>query len=187
MEAVLADGGAPDRRRSVARQLGGTVRRQGPALYARALVLARDPESARDLVQDTLLKALSSLHTFHPGSNMTAWLMTILLNLFIDRYRRRSGQPRLVPLCDNALEVAASADRDPLPASAHVTPEQLRAAFEQLSPLFRDAYRLRIVERLTYDQIAQRLGIAVGTVGTRLARARQQLRRILTTDLAALD
>jgi RNA polymerase sigma-70 factor (ECF subfamily) len=164
----------------VARQFRGTVRRQSGALQARALVLTRDPESARDLVQDTLLKALSSLHTFEPASNMAAWLMKILVNLFIDRYRRRSAQPSMVPLCENVLEIASSPERDPLPMSARVTSEQLHAAFDQLGPAFREAYQLRIVEKLSYEQIAARLGIPVGTVGTRLARARQQLRRLLT-------
>ena len=84
-------------------------------MHARALVLTRDPESARDLVQDTLLKALSSLHSFEPGSNMAAWLMRILVNLFIDRYRRRAAQPLLVPLCENVLEVASSAERETAP------------------------------------------------------------------------
>jgi RNA polymerase sigma-70 factor, ECF subfamily len=164
----------------VDRQFRGTVRRQGAALHARALVLTRDPESARDLVQDTLLKALSSLHSFAPGTNMAGWLMKILVNLFIDRYRRRAAQPLLVPLCENVLAVPAGPDREPPPLSARVSSEQLHAAFDELAPPFREAYRLRIVDKLSYEQIAERLNIPVGTVGTRLARARQQLRRILT-------
>ena len=168
----------------VDRQFRGTVRRQGAALHARALVLTRDPETARDLVQDTLLKALSSLHSFEAGSNMAAWLMRILVNLFIDRYRRRSAQPLLVPLCENVAAIAASPDKEPSPMSARVSSEQLHAAFEKLSPPFREAYRLRIVEKLSYEQIASRLAIPVGTVGTRLGRARQQLRRILTPHVA---
>jgi RNA polymerase sigma-70 factor (ECF subfamily) len=196
MELALALAGPRDRRRSRARQqvaqsptddlvvqqFRSVVRRQETALLARALVLARDPEAARDLVQDSLLKAFASLRSFQPGSNMTGWLMKILVNQFIDRYRRRSAQPLLVPLCENALEVATVADREPPLASATVSLEQLRAAFEQLRPAFREAYHLRIVERLSYDQIAARLNIPSGTVGTRLRRARQQLRRLLAAD-----
>ena len=197
MESVLQECGIQRARRSrpqlptrpadavVARQFREAVSQQSPALYSRALVMTRDPEVARDLVQDTLLKALASLRSFEAGSNMTGWLMRILVNLFIDRYRRRSSQPQLVPLTDNALEVSVSAEPEPLSASARVTPDQLRAAFDQLSPLFREAYHLRIVERLSYEQIARRLGIPLGTVGTRLARARRELRRILDDAIEA--
>ena len=157
-----------------------TVRSQGAALFGRAVGLTRDAEEARDLVQDTLLKALASLHVFGAGTNMNAWLMKIMLNLFIDGYRRRAARPQLVPLCEKALEMGPPHELDPGPPSARISSEQLHHALADLNPLFRDAYQLRIVEKLSYQQIALRLGIPSSTVGTRLRRARQELRRVLT-------
>jgi RNA polymerase sigma-70 factor, ECF subfamily len=166
---------------SAAEEFRQTVSENERALYARALVLTRHPCDARDIVQDTLLKGFRSLHLFEAGTNLRAWLMRIMMNLFIERCRRSSRRPVLVPLSDRIAESTPTAsETDPPPRSASLTLVHLRAALDQLEPIFREPYELRMTRNMSYEQIASELGIPVATVGSRLSRGRQRLRLILT-------
>lgn len=147
-----------------------------------ALRLTRSPADASDLVQDTLERGLRAWGNVTPNTNVRAWLAVILNNLFIDRCRRGSAVAAPVSLDDRALHVAQPA-REPEPAWAHLGEVDVRAALAQVQADFRDVYRLHL-DGLSYEAIATRLAIPRATVGTRLLRARRQLRDILEKELA---
>ena len=148
-------------------------------LYATALRLTRNRPDAEDLVQDTVVKALRFADRFTPGTNLKAWLYTILHNTW--RNRRRDASRDTVDVDSSRVEEAAQLD-GPLAAE---TPEQillrstldadLQAALDALPEAFREAVWLRDVEEFTYAEIAEMLGIPAGTVMSRISRGRRQL------------
>ncbi|MGZ4779572.1 MAG: sigma-70 family RNA polymerase sigma factor [Thermoanaerobaculia bacterium] len=151
------------------------------SLYRYARWLTRDPTEAEDLVQEAFLKGLRGFDGFQPGSNIKAWMFRILRNTFLTS---RSGL-RAMP--------AASLDEDPHlldEVSDDVTPESqllqradaesLRRAIEELPAQFREVLLLADAEEMRYEEIAQTLSIPIGTVTSRLIRARQKIRRALT-------
>ncbi len=151
-------------------------------LYAAAVRLTANEADAEDLVQDTYLKAFRSADKFRPGTNLKAWLFTILHNTFLND-RRRAGR--------NPVEAAGDlVEQAPAPAAAGQTPEQilmrasldadLQAALDSLPPAFRQAVWLRDVEEFTYAEIARMLGIPLGTVMSRISRGRRLLYERLT-------
>jgi len=151
-------------------------------LASKAFCLTRDREEANDLVQDTLVRAMRSMPHFRAGTNMRAWLMKIMTNLFIDRCRKAAGRPSLVPLLDDGASIATPAafeDESPL-LCEQISFEQLQSALQEIDPIFRNVYELRVTKQLSYEQISIELKIPIGTVGARLSRARAHLRRILT-------
>jgi RNA polymerase sigma-70 factor (ECF subfamily) len=156
------------------------VREHESALLAFATRLAGSPADARDLVQDTLERALGRFDAFTPGTNARAWLFTILHRAFIDRCRRRTVEKRADSIDDVQL---AAPDPVPPPRWASISAEQLAHAVSQLDEEFRSVYRMHAVESLSYQEIAARLAIPQNTVGTRLARARKKLRAILEAAL----
>ncbi len=152
-------------------------------LYGAALRLTGNAADAEDLVQDTYLKAFRSSGQFEPGTNLRAWLFTILHNTFLNRRRRAVREP--VTLEPDEID-RVSAD---LPA-ASVTPEELllrdtidadlQAALDALPESFRQAVWLRDVEEFSYAEIAAMLGIPIGTVMSRISRGRRLLYERLT-------
>jgi RNA polymerase sigma-70 factor (ECF subfamily) len=154
-------------------------------LYATALRLTRNPADAEDLVQDTFVKALRFSDRFAAGTNLKAWLYTILLNTW--RNRRRDGARDTVEVDSPRVEAAAQTDG---PAALE-TPEQillratvredLQAALDALPEIFREAVWLRDVEEFTYAEIAEMLGIPIGTVMSRISRGRRLLFERLST------
>jgi len=149
-------------------------------LYATALRLTRNPADAEDLVQDTFVKALRFSDRFAAGSNLKAWLYTILLNTW--RNRRRDAARNVVDVDTARVEAAEAATDGP---AALETPEQillrasvredLQAALDELPEVFREAVWLRDVEEFTYAEIAEMLGIPIGTVMSRISRGRRML------------
>lgn len=149
-------------------------------LYATALRLTRNRADAEDLVQDTLVKALRFSDRFTPGTNLRAWLYTILHNTW--RNRRRDAARDAVDVDSERVEEAATMPDGP---SALDTPEQillretldadLQAALDELPEVFREAVWLRDVEEFTYAEIAEMLAIPVGTVMSRISRGRRAL------------
>lgn len=141
--------------------------------YARALV--RDPGRADDLVQDTVVRAWEKRHQYTPGTNLRAWLFTIMRNVFMNKLRRNglessvmSGEQETTP------EPIASPDPDPVAFS------DLEAALQQLPTEQREVLLLAGLEHISYKEIAVALDIPLGTVMSRLGRARERLRRILS-------
>src|SRR5687767_1826215 len=149
-------------------------------LYATALRLTRNAADAEDLVQDTVVKALRFVDRFTPGTNLKAWLYTILHNTW--RNRRRDASREAVDVDSARVEEAATQLDGP---SAPDTPERillrstlgayLQAALDGLPEAFRQAVWLRDVEEFSYAEIAEMLGIPVGTVMSRISRGRRQL------------
>jgi RNA polymerase sigma-70 factor, ECF subfamily len=147
-------------------------------LYATALRLTRNPADAEDLVQDTFVKALRFSDRFKPGTNLKAWLYTILLNTW--RNRRRDATREPVDVDSARVEEAQNSG----PAALD-TPEQilmraslredLQAALDALPEAFREAVWLRDVEEFSYAEIAEMLGIPIGTVMSRISRGRRLL------------
>jgi RNA polymerase sigma-70 factor (ECF subfamily) len=156
------------------------------ALYGTAVRLTRNPDAAQDLVQDTYLKAWRGRSRFVAGTNLKAWLYTILHNTW--RNRRRDQARSRVEADSETVDLAA--DQGDGWSGAPETPEallvkatlseDLQVALEALPEAFREAVWLRDVEELSYQEIATVLEVPVGTVMSRLSRGRKQLYRALT-------
>lgn len=152
------------------------------SLYRTALRLSREPSDADDLVQDTYLKAFRAADTFKPGTNLRAWLFTILHNTARNRARDRSRDT--VTVDSEAVDLAAETpgfamrgkaeDPESLLLKTTLAPE-LQAAVDELPPAFREAVWLRDVEEFSYGEIAEMLNIPVGTVMSRISRGRRML------------
>jgi RNA polymerase sigma-70 factor (ECF subfamily) len=149
--------------------------------------LTRSSVEAEDLVQDTLLKALRARDHFLPDSNMRAWLLRILTNTFINRYRR-GGLERSVldgpdadPLADGWVGAATmEAMRDPESGALRsLLEKEIVTALDELPEEFRLAVVLSDVEELSYREIADIMGCPIGTVMSRLHRGRRLLKRRL--------
>ena len=152
------------------------------SLYRTALRLTRVPADADDLVQDTYLKAFRAADTFEPGTNLRAWLFTILHNTARNRARDRGREALIV---DSETVEQASEGPGFLGARDTATPEtmllrdalnpELQAAIDELPEAFRQAVWLRDVEEFSYAEIASMLSIPVGTVMSRISRGRRML------------
>lgn len=147
-------------------------------LYARAVRLLRCPPDAWDLVQDTFEHALRGFGSFQPGSNMRVWLMTIMQHLFIDRCRKRAREPWVEPI-DDDIVATVEPEVNNKPEWATISDEHVADALEELESPFREVYKLRLLDKCSYDEIAERLLIPRSTVGTRLMRARKKLQQTL--------
>jgi RNA polymerase sigma-70 factor (ECF subfamily) len=155
------------------------VREHTAAHNATALRLSRNQADARDLVQDTLERALRSFHRYQQGTSCRSWLLTILHHLFIDKCRRGSRDRRAEPAALELVSVPAMEFAEEEPVWAKITPVDLRRALGQLPEEFRRVYELHALEGRSYNEIALALAIPKATVGTRLIRARRKLKKIL--------
>src|SRR6478735_3137147 len=152
------------------------------SLYRAALRLTRRPADAEDLVQETYLKAFRAADRFEPGTNLRAWLFTILHNTARNRARDRSRDTVTVDseVVDQAAETPQFAtagrvdDPETLLLRNTMTPE-LKAAVDELPDAFRQAVWLRDVEEFSYAEIAEMLNIPLGTVMSRISRGRRML------------
>ncbi len=155
------------------------------SLYRTALRLSRDRTDAEDLVQETYLKAFRAADRFEPGTNLRAWLFTILHNTARNRFRDRARDTVDFnsDLVDRAVDALPGAGA-PLSGSLN-TPEtlllretlapELQAAIDALPAAFREAVWLRDVEEFSYAEIAKMLDVPVGTVMSRISRGRHLL------------
>lgn len=160
------------------------------SLYGAAMRLTRNADRAQDLVQDTYLKAIRARRQFAAGTNLKAWLYTILHNTW--RNRRRDGARSRVDFDSEAMERTALLGAERYGEAGYgrsaaiiETPESLllrktlsadlQAALDGLAESFREVVWLRDVDDLTYQEIADVLDIPIGTVMSRLSRGRKQL------------
>lgn len=151
-------------------------------LYRVALRLTGEAAAAEDLVQETVLKALRAWGQFRQGTNARGWLLTILRNTFINDYRRRRRTPVTVDLevAESAALVHEHAGADPEGEFFRVlVDDRIVAAIDALPEEFREVVTLSDIEGLGYAQIAETLDVPVGTVKSRLSRARRQLQATL--------
>ena len=147
-----------------------------PSLRAFAISLCGNVDRADDLVQETILRALANIRSFQPGTNMPAWLFTILRNLYRSEYRKRRR------------EVEDPEGRYAVNLKSH--PEQLgrlqwrefRSALAALQPDQREALILVSASGFSYEEAAKISGCAVGTIKSRVNRARKKLVEMLSID-----
>ena len=147
-----------------------------PALRRYARALTRDAETADDLVQDTLVRALRSEHLFH-GGEVRSWLYTILTNLNRNRLRSLARRPALSPIDDNDA---------PDMAGPEAGGRDIQRALATLVEDQRAALMLVVLEGLSYREVAEVQGVPIGTVMSRLARARVQIKSYLDGERPAL-
>src|SRR5881392_1144030 len=144
-----------------------------PSLRAFAISLCGNVDRADDLVQETLLRALANIHSFQPGTNMNAWLFTILRNLFRSEYRKRK---REVEDADGSYAESLKSHPDQL---GRVEFQEFRAALAQLPDEQREALILVGASGFSYEEAADICGCAVGTIKSRVNRARSKLGALL--------
>ena len=153
-------------------------------LYRGAMRLTRDPEKAQDLVQDTYARALRYQHSFQAGTNMKAWLFAIMRNLFWDRFQKnRQEDVSLDEIGEfglfDRMRDEISGEGPEAAVLDKIARNEVVEAVEKLSPLHREVVMLVDVEGFAYRQAAEILQVPIGTVMSRLHRARQQLQKDL--------
>lgn len=163
-------------------------------LYGVAARMTKGSSEAEDLVQDTVVKAMRARDQFQAGTNLKAWLLRILTNTFINKYRRGGLErdlfdgPDADPLADGWIGSSTMRGmRDP--ESAALTPlleAEVMRALDALPPEFRLAVVLSDIEELSYKEIADAMGCPIGTVMSRLHRGRKLLQKSLHDQAAAM-
>ena len=148
------------------------------ALYGFALSLTRNQPDADDLVQETYLRAFRFAHRFEPGTHLRAWLFQILRNTFLTFYRRGSRELAILDKDDTSAEGNDRWDPE-APAVPVAATVDIERALGELPEEFRTALLLSDLEGFPLDEIAEIMGTPVGTVKSRIFRARRLLRRRL--------
>ena len=151
-----------------------------PDLRGFARFLVRDHAMADDVVQDTLVRALGALHQFEPGTNLKAWLFTILRNQFYEQARRRKRETAVMDARFNGEEGASPQQL------ARAELHELQALIWRLPPLLREALILVGAQEMSHDEAAAICQVPVGTMKARLSRARAALVKMAEQDVAAV-
>jgi RNA polymerase sigma-70 factor (ECF subfamily) len=159
------------------------------SLYGAALRMTRNHDDAEDLVQDTVVKAYRFFDRFERGTNFKAWILRVMTNLHINQYHKAAKQGERVDLEDVSefsiyetlyYQAGCSHPADPCQqVLAKLNEETICAAIDDLPPDFRIVVMLSDVQGLSYEEIAQAVGIPVGTVKSRLSRGRHQVQKRL--------
>ncbi|MCK0207281.1 sigma-70 family RNA polymerase sigma factor [Starkeya koreensis] len=147
-----------------------------PNLRAFAISLSGSVDRADDLVQETLLRAFANISSFRPGTNLPAWLFTILRNLFRSEYRKRR---REVPDSDGAFAATLTTNPD---QTTHLDFEDFRTALDKLPSDQREALVLVGASGFSYEEAADICECAVGTIKSRVNRARKRLGELLAIE-----
>jgi RNA polymerase sigma-70 factor (ECF subfamily) len=156
-------------------------------LYPTALRMTRNPADAEDLVQETFTKAFANFHQFRAGTNLRAWLYRILTNTFINGYRKKQREPRQETtdeIKDWQLAAAEAHTSSGMRSAEtevldHLPDSDIKQALARLPEEFQEVIYLVDIEGYAYKEVAARMGTPLGTVMSRLHRARRQLREML--------
>jgi RNA polymerase sigma-70 factor (ECF subfamily) len=157
-----------------------------PELYGVAMRICRDPDAAKDLVQETLMRAMVAWASFEPGSNLRAWLFRILTNTFINGYRKRRRHQRFASeRPGDALTALYGRDQDQTDDLEETLygeqlGDEVQGALDRLGADYRDVVERADLRGQKYKDIADALDVPIGTVMSRLFRAR----RVLESELA---
>lgn len=146
-----------------------------PSLRAFAVSICGNPDRADDLVQETLVKAWSSLDSFEEGTNLTAWLFTILRNIYYSEFRKRRRETS-----DSDGEYAAGLIA-PDSQESHMEFQDFRAALQKLPLDQREALILVAASGMSYEEAAEICGCAPGTMKSRVNRARNRLAELMAS------
>ena len=180
-ESGLPAGGiddvSPDRR-SVTDPRLREIEREIPRLRRYARYLSRDADQADDLVQECLLRGIARIDTWQPGTNLRAWLFVILRNVFISEIRRAGRGPMTGPVEEEHPGLAVTGRQE-----TRIALVELQKALDMLSSEHREVLLLVAVEGLKYEEAAEVMAVPVGTVRSRLSRARSALRDLLDSHL----
>jgi RNA polymerase sigma-70 factor (ECF subfamily) len=183
-----------ERRRETNAELGALFERDAIALraplYRRALRMTHNRPDAEDLLQDTMLSAYASFHSFRQGTNLNAWLHRILTNTYINSYRKKQRRAMQYPteqitdqqLATNAAHSSVGLRSAEDEALDTLPDNEIKAAMQALPEQFRTVVYYADVEDLKYTQIAEIMHTSQGTVMSRLHRGRRQLRRLLANE-----
>ncbi len=144
-----------------------------PRLRIQALALTRNPSAASDLVQDAVTNALAARGSFEPGTNFPAWMHRILRNRFISDTRKRRPTAELDDVPETVLATHAAHDDS-------LVLKELQVSLGRLPALQRETLFMVVLHGMSYEQVAEAMGCAVGTAKSRVFRARQQLQLWLT-------
>ncbi len=147
-----------------------------PSLRAFAMSLVHDRNRADDLVQDTIMRAWRAIDRFERGTNLNAWLFTILRNLYHSEHRKKQRE------VDDPDGTYAATLRTAPDQQSHLDFEDMRSALAKLSPDQREALLLVAAEGMSYEDAAVVCGTVVGTIKSRVNRARQRLAELLGYD-----
>ncbi|RSX54234.1 rNA polymerase sigma-E factor [Bifidobacterium goeldii] len=161
------------------------------ALYRQAMKLTNDPDDAQDLVQDTFERGFKAFDSFNPDSNFEAWMTTIERNAYFNQYAKAKRRPQrandstgeyddwdIYAASEHSPEELKSAEQEYLDAFA---PEEIMKALAHLSPERRQVFIDAAIDGKSYQQVADEQGVKIGTVMSRLNRARAQLKRELAS------
>jgi len=143
-----------------------------------AYVLCRNHADADDLVQESLLKAIAAAHTYRAGRDLRAWLFGILHNTFVSERRQYARRARAARFLDATLRDSGASP----PQETHVEAQNTLNMLSQLTPDQQSVLVLIAVEGLSYAEAAEALDIPIGTLMSRLARGREELRRLVSAD-----
>jgi len=179
----------PSRDAPARQEFAALVESNLDGLYGAALRLTRNRDRAEDLVQETFLKAWRSFHSFQPGTNARAWLYRIMMNAYIDSYRKADREPEIVDQEDVEEQYLYSRVQESEELRRQGNPEEItlqavmdadvEEALASLPESFRAAVILADLEGFAYKEIAQILGVPIGTVMSRLFRGRRLLQKAL--------
>jgi RNA polymerase sigma-70 factor, ECF subfamily len=195
MPPLWSDHAEADSSASAGTQMAGSedfeagVLAQLDSLYRTARRMTSNQQEAEDLVQETMLKAFRFANQYQRGTNLRAWLFRILNTSAINRYRKQATHPAPASLPEgedfylynrikdlSGQELNAGAEEEVL---SHYLDEDVYKALQSLPPNFRMAVVLADIEGLSYKEIAESLQIPIGTVMSRISRARRQLQQSL--------
>lgn len=160
-------------------EFGSTLNQLSKSLRPIALQLTRDSEETNDLLQETLLKAFSNRHRFNPGTNLKAWMYTIMKNTFLSNYQKKMRRKTYVDTTDNLYFINSNVGGySPDLADTAVNMNEIQTAINALAPQYRIPFEMHFTG-FKYEEISEKLDIPLGTVKNRIFIARQELKEKL--------